>query len=163
MSSTNPTPTATATRTTRIRVLYNDALANRQSDTEEALTDSSGRPYRHSERRTDTRVAALISERAGMFAASRILSDQPYQAGDPLLEVLTEDVDTPDHPSQTWAHAQCERVYAMLNIRHPEGWAHRSMSIGDVIVVGETAWVCDAVGFTPADGITDDQIKTAAR
>ena len=50
----------------------------------------------------------------------------------------------------------CEQVFEQLNIDHPTAdWAlayrlrgNRSLSVGDVLVLGETAWACASVGWT---------------
>jgi hypothetical protein len=42
-----------------------------------------------------------------------------------------------------------EAAFERLNIDHPPGWRHRSMSVGDVVVVGETALRCAPVGWEP--------------
>jgi hypothetical protein len=65
-------------------------------------------------------------------------------------------------------HAALELIFEQLNIDVPEyHWAiayrdagHRSFSIGDVAVVGETAFACDA-GWTRISG--DDLAAALAR
>jgi hypothetical protein len=151
MSNTQTNPTAAPPATITIRVLYNDAITDRSIAGEPSMIDDTGRPYRMSEIDRDTRVQILIGSGAASLPFGRFSGDSSYVPGDPLLEVHTETVDTPANPSSCWVHAQCERVYAILNINQPPGWAHRSMSMGDVVVIGETAWVVEATGFEPAD------------
>ena len=67
---------------------------------------------------------------------------------------------------QHLAHAALEVIFEQLNIDVPEhDWAiayrqvgHRSFSVGDVAVVGETAFACDPGGWTV---ISADDLNTA--
>ena len=62
--------------------------------------------------------------------------------------------------------AALEHVFEQLNIVPPSAaWAQhyrlagrRSLSVGDVVVIGETAWACAARGWTP---ITADELRAA--
>ncbi|SOJ57007.1 hypothetical protein MSIMFB_04485 [Mycobacterium simulans] len=57
-------------------------------------------------------------------------------------------------PSTEQIKASLETVFAQLNIDTPDQpWAlkyrlagHRSLSVGDVVVIGETAWACAPTG-----------------
>jgi hypothetical protein len=140
-----------------VRVLYNDAVVNRQSDAEEAFPGK-----RMSEIDGDLRKSGAV-----MPAFSRMLSgDSCYHPGDPLLEVWVEDVEVQalsyEVNAKRVAHDLCERFYCRLNAGHPEGFQHRSMSMGDIVVIGETAWVCETIGFEPAD-ISSSDIRELAR
>lgn len=67
----------------------------------------------------------------------------------------------PDH-----IKAALEKVFEQLNIDDPtESWAlkyrlagQRSLSVGDVVVIGETAWACAPSGW---DLITAEQLHDA--
>ncbi len=72
-----------------------------------------------------------------------------------------------DHvPAEHLGAGALEIVFEQLNIPYPQHtWAidyrragHRSLSVGDVVVLGETAWACAAVGWTP---ITADELRAA--
>lgn len=64
-----------------------------------------------------------------------ILDDVPAQHVIPgALEIIFEQLNI-DRPQQPWAIAY----------RHA---GQRSLSVGDVVVLGETAWVCAEVGWT---------------
>lgn len=72
-----------------------------------------------------------------------------------------------DHvPAEHVGPGGLEIVFEQLNIPHPQyTWAidyrragHRSLSVGDVVVLGETAWECAAVGWAP---ITADELRAA--
>jgi hypothetical protein len=70
------------------------------------------------------------------------------------------------HPHPDAVTAALETVFAQLNIDHPDQpWAlkyrlagHRSLSVGDVVVIGETAWACAPSGW---DLLTADQLHDA--
>jgi hypothetical protein len=40
-----------------------------------------------------------------------------------------------------------ERLWTTLNITHPEGYKGRSMSVGDVVRVGDKIWACMQFGW----------------
>ncbi len=49
-------------------------------------------------------------------------------------------------------HRALERIYERHNYdTRPDGHLCPSMSIGDVVVLGETAWSVDVVGFVPVE------------
>lgn len=55
-------------------------------------------------------------------------------------------------------------IYEQLNIDEPRAdWAiayranrHRSLSVGDVVVIGEQAWACDRLDWTPTAVAAED-------
>lgn len=69
-------------------------------------------------------------------------------------------------PADTVIPGALEIVFEQLNIARPHhSWAlrcrlagNRSLSVGDVVALGETAWACAGVGWTP---ITADQLRAA--
>lgn len=44
-----------------------------------------------------------------------------------------------------------EKLFDRYNIDFPVGYEGRSMSVGDVIVIGETAWSCENSGWKSVD------------
>lgn len=42
-------------------------------------------------------------------------------------------------------------AFDVLNTNHPEGWVDRSMSVGDIVILGEVAVGVAAVGFVSVD------------
>ena len=60
-------------------------------------------------------------------------------------------------PVHTATAAALEHVFEQLNVDDPAtAWAqcyrlarHRSLSVGDVVVIGETAWAVAAIGWSP--------------
>jgi YodL-like len=70
-----------------------------------------------------------------------------YQPGDELELAAIGLVDgNPDNPVQI-----LEVLFETYNIRHPVGYEGRSMSVSDVIIIGETAWSCDCQGWRAVD------------
>lgn len=69
-------------------------------------------------------------------------------------------------PAEYVAEGVLETVFEQLNIDHPETtWAlqwrldrNRSLSVGDVVTVGETAWACAPLGW---QRVTADQLRAA--
>lgn len=69
-------------------------------------------------------------------------------------------------PSADQIKATLETVFEQLNIDDPDQpWAiayreagHRSLSVGDVVVIGETAWACAPRGW---DLLTANQLHNA--
>lgn len=69
-------------------------------------------------------------------------------------------------PSHEQTTAALETVFEQLNIDDPDQpWAikyrmagHRCLSVGDVVVIGETAWACAGSGW---DLLTADQLRDA--
>ena len=115
------------------------------------------------------------SQRMG-WAMSRRGEADYFQIGDPLLKVWETEVEVEAeivHDGKAFgeiaeataaggARAAAEKVYTILNIDHPDGWAHRSMTVGDVAVVGETAYFRDSIGFKMAE-IHDSEVIAASQ
>ncbi|KPV42699.1 YodL domain-containing protein [Alicyclobacillus ferrooxydans] len=53
------------------------------------------------------------------------------------------DVDT-EHP-----HAALDYLFHVFNLDHPDDFCSYSMSVGDVVHLGDTWWYCDSSGWTP--------------
>jgi hypothetical protein len=64
-------------------------------------------------------------------------------------EVYVFELDTTGLDPAKYALTAAEAAFERLNIDHPAGWRHRSMSVGDVVVVGETALRCAPIGWEP--------------
>ena len=45
------------------------------------------------------------------------------------------------------ATAILEHVFSVFNLRHPTGYYGRSLSVGDVVKLGEEYYLCLGVGF----------------
>jgi hypothetical protein len=84
-----------------------------------------------------------------------------------LREAARFDLELLDHiPTRYAAPGALEIVFEQLNIPHPQQvWAiayrragHRSLSVGDVVALGETACACASVGWTP---ISTDELRAA--
>jgi len=83
-----------------------------------------------------------------------------HQAAHFDLEILDQ------APADAVVPGALEIVFEQLNIPRPQhAWAlhyrlagHRSLSVGDVVMLGETAWACDSVGWTP---ISADELRAA--
>lgn len=76
-----------------------------------------------------------------------------YQPGDRLVEGHRGSVaGDPLRPRVT-----CETVFHVHNRDdRPDGRDAPSLSVGDVVVLGETAWTCASVGFEPVAVAGDD-------
>lgn len=89
---------------------------------------------------------------------------RPYEPGDRLVKGWTGDVDW--NPSSI---VMLEILFAKHNRDdRPDGRLCPSMSIGDVVIIGEVAHSVDSVGFVavsvdPADLITDRTWTEVAR
>ena len=83
-----------------------------------------------------------------------------HQAAHFNLEILDQ------APADAVVPGALEIVFEQLNIPRPQrAWAlhyrlagHRSFSVGDAVVLGETAWACASVGWTP---ISADELRAA--
>ncbi len=159
------------TRNPVVTVYYNDALTDRNSDTEHALTGDCGTPFRMSEARDGSCPIGetLIATGQASFAGARWLSINEetgagaHQPGDPMLKVYsTYATASPGRNVRLWTHAEADAMYQILNIDHPPGWGRRSMSIGDVVVVGEIALAVTPVGFVETI-LTAELVKEATR
>jgi hypothetical protein len=77
-----------------------------------------------------------------------------------FLPVLPEDTFIQVAQFEIHVHPECfsgvvELVFQQLNVDEPvQPWAieyrrkrHRSLSVGDVVIVGETAWAVEPLGF----------------
>jgi hypothetical protein len=77
-----------------------------------------------------------------------------------LYLVATFDLDADD------PNGALNKVFRELNVDAPaEPWAkdyrqhlHRSLSVGDAVVLSESAWVCESVGWR---SIGSDELRTA--
>jgi hypothetical protein len=71
---------------------------------------------------------------------------RPYETGDRLVKGWTGDIDMPP------GVAALEVIFALHNRDdRPDGQLCPSMSVGDVVVLAETAWSVDSYGFKPVD------------
>jgi hypothetical protein len=84
-----------------------------------------------------------------------------------LREAARFDLEILDHvPSQYVMPGALEIVFEQLNIPTPNyPWAiayrragRRSLSVGDVVVIAETAWACADTGWTP---VSADELHAA--
>ncbi len=79
-------------------------------------------------------------------AFSRIGTDSAYDPGDTFVVGWHEPVDA-EHvdevPEIMWMHHNADD--------RPSGQTCRSMCMGDVVVVGEIAYVCESLGFRRLD------------
>jgi hypothetical protein len=75
----------------------------------------------------------------------------------------TFDLELADHlRGPALVEAARDVVFEQLNIEEPEQiWAlsyrlagHRSLSVGDVVVIGETAWTVEPIGWKPLAATT---------
>lgn len=41
-----------------------------------------------------------------------------------------------------------ELLFFVFNMKHPDDYKHRSLSIGDIVVVNGTMFICENLGFT---------------
>lgn len=133
------------TRRLPVRVLYNDAVMD--------PTSRARIPGRRWSELSDTERQMVVPASAD--------SRRPYLPGDPLLEVWVTTSPFAGHSDAAKvAEVVLEQTFRRLNIDHPDDWTQRSMSVGDVIVVGETAWLCGAAGWSAVD-IARSPIATA--
>lgn len=65
-------------------------------------------------------------------------------------------IPTGTRPNQTAIAAALEHIFDELNCEPTTTWAvgwrhagHRSLSVGDVVAIGETAWAVASVGWNP--------------
>jgi len=95
------------------------------------------------------------------FTNHQPLPAELHQAASFELEIIGEHV-----PAHELSTAALEVVFEQLNIDEPDqDWAlryrlagHRSLSAGDVVVAGETAWLCESVGWKR---LTTDELSAA--
>ena len=50
-------------------------------------------------------------------------------------------------PQKMGTIEKLEYVYELLNIRHPAGYECRSLSVSDIVCIGEGAYFCDDFGW----------------
>ncbi|MFB1299600.1 hypothetical protein ACAG24_029270 [Mycobacterium sp. pW049] len=74
-------------------------------------------------------------------------------------------IPTDTRPQQTAINAALEHIFDELNCEPTTTWAtgwrhagHRSLSVGDVVVIGETAWAVASVGWNP---VPTDELTAA--
>ncbi|QEN17626.1 hypothetical protein ACRDU6_00445 (plasmid) [Mycolicibacterium sp. ELW1] len=74
-------------------------------------------------------------------------------------------IPTGTRPHQTAIGAALEHIFDELNCEPTASWAvgwrhagHRSLSVGDVVVIGETAWAVASVGWNP---VSADELAAA--
>lgn len=74
-------------------------------------------------------------------------------------------IPTNTRPHQTALAAALEHIFDELNCEPSTTWAtgwrhagHRSLSVGDVVVVGETAWAVASIGWNP---VPTDELAAA--
>jgi hypothetical protein len=80
---------------------------------------------------------------------------RPYQSGDRLADGYVG-----RHAANDLT-AVCEEVFAIHNRDdRPDGKSAPSMSVGDVVIAGETAFSVDRFGFTTVTINTDDLLNT---
>jgi hypothetical protein len=84
-----------------------------------------------------------------------------------LREAARFDLEILDNaPTRYATPGALEIIFEQLNINNPQQpWAiayrragQRSLSVGDVVALGETAWACASVGWTP---ISTDELQAA--
>lgn len=90
-----------------------------------------------------------------------------FNTGAQLHESARFDLELAEHlPTAALTGTALEIVFEQLNIDEPEeDWAiayrdagRRSLSVGDVVVIAETAWACCPVGW---EHITTDELRAA--
>jgi hypothetical protein len=86
---------------------------------------------------------------------------QPYNDGDSLEQALSFESGLPACGNMS---RLLEIVFEQLNMEPRTDWAidyrangHRSLSVGDVVVIGEQAYACDRAGWT-AVSVRADQV-----
>ena len=95
------------------------------------------------------RIKTYLNEGPGMF--------WKYQPGDKLVAGpdldLTGRIDVAGLTGQQVEEAIAEAVFAIGNRMgtdvNGKAWPRnvRSISVGDVVVIGESAWACESIGF----------------
>ncbi|GAB36459.1 hypothetical protein [Gordonia otitidis] len=117
---------------------------------------------------TDTTTASGVRERCIMFDG--------YETGDHLREVLSYTVTVDDEVTDAALNSICEQAFMVCNL-DPEmmtgaeravaqqyrAGRNRSLSVGDVVVVGDVAKACSRIGFTTAYFSADQIVEQANR
>jgi hypothetical protein len=74
-----------------------------------------------------------------------------YRQGDKLELAYAGEVEVPSHLSSPEAcmHAGCDTLFETFNIDHPNDYRNRSMSVGDVVILGSNriAYACESIGW----------------
>lgn len=113
----------------------------------------------------ETTVKVLLNwEFTDELPPGRTPFSSKYEPGDILCETVSFSVRLGD---RDMIPDLLEYVYDQLNIDSPtESWAKeyrdyrfRSLSVGDVVTVGESAWAVDKYGFVQTT-VTREQIRT---
>lgn len=72
-----------------------------------------------------------------------------YRQGDPLVLAYTGEVEADADL------AVLEQLFRMFNMEHPKDYTNRSMSVGDVVILGDgdqrRAFSCASIGWQPID------------
>lgn len=106
---------------------------------------------------TEHITTVYLNEGPGHFDGFHAEPAELYAAGSFALTL-------PDRPHQDDVTAALNTVFRELNMDPTTEWAqqyrragHRSLSVGDVIVIGETAWACASFGWKliSADDLSD--------
>lgn len=71
-----------------------------------------------------------------------------WQTEDPMKVAWRGTI--PADPTDTGPTA--EVLFEIFNIRHPEGYHDRSLSVGDIVIIGEVAWACESLGWRQVKG-----------
>jgi len=98
--------------------------------------------------RDDSRITVTVLFNRSKWAdPNRPWSANGYQPGDHLQPVWSFLVPASTLRSLDKMRDACETAFHVLNVDHPNGWADRSMSVGDIVMFGEVAMVCEMVGW----------------
>lgn len=94
-----------------------------------------------------------------------------YKDGDMLITAAAFDVDDDAVTARATGGvpaAALEMIFRELNLEPTVDWSvryradrHRSLSVGDVVVLGETAWAVASCGWNPVS-LTAEQIISVA-
>lgn len=81
------------------------------------------------------------------------------------LPVFTGEIDFPEktpYGNEQRRQYLLEKIFAMFNLRHPEGYCSRSLSVGDVVELEGQHYLCAAFGFRRITFQTSDSLRTAS-
>jgi hypothetical protein len=112
-----------------------------------------------------------LNEARGSFFGFKTPTDRGSLADDPEL-IMCMKFDVPDHFANVTPYMDIDypdgldHVFKELNVDYPlTDWAKdyrerrlRSLSVGDVVVLGETAWAVESCGWRR---ITTDELQSA--
>lgn len=65
-----------------------------------------------------------------------------------LVHVFDWAIGTSGPEIEDVAHDAARHAFDLLNHDHPDHWADRSMSVGDVVILGEVAVAIEPMGFS---------------